>query len=237
MRLQHRMLRIDLRKTILNSTSYSIVTKINARAKRISIKIKSHEIVELVVPSEKLVKTAMKFFETKRIWVENNLSKISHLVKVYKVEPGNEIPVWGYNKALKLEKADRAFLTDDELIIPNNFNQLIKLEVRQFLKKELSAYLRLRVVQLASVMNLHFYNITIKDTKSKWGSCSIDGELSFAFRLVFLPKEVVDYVIVHELAHLKHMNHSQEFWGLVEKHCSNFKQLRNALKRAPQVEI
>lgn len=73
-------------------------------------------------------------------------------------------------------------------------------------------------------------NIRIKDQKTRWGSCSSVGNLNFNFRLIFAPKEVLDYVVVHELSHLKHMNHSEEFWNSVEKILPDYKKMRQWLK-------
>ena len=75
------------------------------------------------------------------------------------------------------------------------------------------------------------YNkITIRDQKTRWGSCSSNGTLSFSFRLMLAPPRVLDYVVVHELCHLKHMNHSKEFWNMVESILPDYKEHRKWLK-------
>lgn len=80
-----------------------------------------------------------------------------------------------------------------------------------------------------------FYNHTlnkvfIKNTKSRWGSCSTKGNLNFNYKLLFLPQEVADYVVVHELCHLKHFNHGPDFWALVAQACPNYRTHRRALQ-------
>lgn len=76
-----------------------------------------------------------------------------------------------------------------------------------------------------------FKNISVRDQKSRWGSCSSRGNLNFNYRLSLLPPELADYIIVHELCHLKEMNHSRNFWQLVAKAVPNYKQLKKELKK------
>ena len=76
----------------------------------------------------------------------------------------------------------------------------------------------------------NYSKITIRDQKTRWGSCSASGTLSFSFRLMMAPPRVLDYVIVHELCHLTHMNHSKEFWNMVESILPDYKEHRKWLK-------
>ncbi len=75
-----------------------------------------------------------------------------------------------------------------------------------------------------------YHSITIRDQKTRWGSCSSRGTLSFNYRLIFAPPAVLDYVVVHELCHLTHMNHSADFWNLVGSVMPDYKQHRKWLK-------
>jgi predicted metal-dependent hydrolase len=72
--------------------------------------------------------------------------------------------------------------------------------------------------------------VAIKNMKSRWGSCSSKGNLNFHYRVAFLPEELLDYVIVHELCHLKLFNHSKAFWNLVAEKSPNYSQLRKQLQ-------
>lgn len=73
--------------------------------------------------------------------------------------------------------------------------------------------------------------VAIKNTKRIWGSCSRKGNLNFSYALLFLPRELCDYIVVHELCHLKELNHSKDFWALVEEALPNYRALRAELRR------
>ena len=80
----------------------------------------------------------------------------------------------------------------------------------------------------------HYTSITIRDQKTRWGSCSSSGTLSFNYRLIFAPPAILDYVVVHELCHLTHMNHSRDFWNMVESVLPDYKERRQWLKEHGQ---
>lgn len=78
--------------------------------------------------------------------------------------------------------------------------------------------------------NLKYKKITIRDQKTRWGSCSKEGNLSFNYKILHLPLHLADYIVVHELCHLRELNHSQKFWNLVATTFPNYKILRQELK-------
>lgn len=80
------------------------------------------------------------------------------------------------------------------------------------------------------IMNVTFHNITVKEQKTRWGSCSSKKNLNFNWKLLMMPESILEYVVVHELAHLKYMNHSQYFWKEVEKVLPDYKNRRKWLK-------
>ena len=76
----------------------------------------------------------------------------------------------------------------------------------------------------------NYTSITVRDQRSRWGSCSSRGTLSFNYRLIFAPPAVLDYVVVHELCHLTHMNHSKDFWNMVSSVMPEYKEYRKWLR-------
>jgi predicted metal-dependent hydrolase len=98
-------------------------------------------------------------------------------------------------------------------------------------RKQAETFVRQRTRELNQIYGFEYRRITIRNQRTRWGSCSRKGNLSFNYRIILLPPELADYVIVHELCHLQEMNHSKNFWVLVAKVVPNPKKVRRALRR------
>lgn len=94
---------------------------------------------------------------------------------------------------------------------------------------------RARIAELNTVYGFSFGRITIRNQRTRWGSCSSQKNLSFNYRLLFLPPKEQDYIIVHELCHLREMNHSPRFWTLVEKTVPEYRELRRMLRERAKI--
>ena len=103
--------------------------------------------------------------------------------------------------------------------------------VMDFLKREARADLERASAAYAIAMQVEFARLSVRDTKTRWGSCSSNGTLSFSWRLVMAPPRVLDYVAAHEVAHLQEMNHGPEFWDLVYRHCPHTERSRKWLRK------
>jgi len=97
-------------------------------------------------------------------------------------------------------------------------------------KHQALAFVQEKVERFNSVYQFPFKAIRIKDQKTKWGSCSRQGNLNFNYKILFLPESMADYLVVHELCHLKELNHSERFWGLVEKTIPRHLELREEMR-------
>ena len=109
--------------------------------------------------------------------------------------------------------------------------QLIKDGVEKALRQESKAYLPRRLRYLAMTHGFSYERVRFTHAKSRWGSCSTTGTISLNIMLMSLPNELIDYVLLHELNHTRHMDHSREFWQDLEKVCPHAKRRRNWLKQ------
>lgn len=184
----------------------------NPRARRVIIRIRHGE-VDLVIPRRGSLKGALKFFESKKDWVHNRLAhqpqKITMAIgSVFKVMGEEKKVVYGTMRG-------KSVVTEDSIIIngdPALAGQKIKRAVSEHLKTEISKM----AAEKARMLGVKFGKIAIRDNVTRWGSCSSSGTLSFAWRIAFAPRFVVEYLACHEVAHIREMNHSQKFWQLVE---------------------
>lgn len=109
------------------------------------------------------------------------------------------------------------------------YQQAVKRYLSRFYEKEAHVFIPKRVRHYSHLLGESFGRIAIKDQKSRWGSCSSARNLNFNKRLMMAPIEVLDYVVVHELCHLKQMNHSEKFWSEVEKILPDYKERKKWL--------
>jgi predicted metal-dependent hydrolase len=113
---------------------------------------------------------------------------------------------------------------------------LLKKHLMKFYHEKAVVHLNQRVRILSESTGLIPKRLTFRNQKTRWGSCSSDGSLNLNWKLIAFDESVIDYVIIHELCHLKHPNHSKRFWTLVEAHCPNYKRLNKQLNQA-QFEV
>ena len=157
---------------------------------------------------------AIKFLESKQKWLENIFQKSPKKVALM---PGDSIEVLGRRIVLQHDDKLRANRWNDQdgVLIVGGAPDMFERRVRDFIKAEFLK--KLREVIRSAPQEFWPERIAIRDTTSRWGSCSSTGTMSFSWRLAFAPLDVMRYVVMHELAHKKHMDHSNEFWTTVRE--------------------
>jgi predicted metal-dependent hydrolase len=192
------------------------------------LQISSGNELEVILPRGCQLKDAEDFILKKQVWVKKHLNKKA-------VEPeylflGKQIQVKEYyhlfNKKHKITYKDGVL----EIISPEQSSVTVPELYNAWLRHSAQKYLSSRVRELAGRPGFRVNRISVRGQKTRWGSCSSGGNLSFNYRLMRHRHEVIDYVIIHELCHLKEMNHSEKFWKLVQAFCPDYKKLRKELK-------
>ncbi len=153
---------------------------------------------------------------------------------------GIELPsenLHGYQFLLLGERCT-VYLTDERKIGYDQRTHAVYLPAKnsrkrliQWLKENAARILTERTEKLAQIMKTAYKSVTISSARGKWGSCSFDNALRYSYRLLYAPKSVIEYVVVHELAHTRHKNHSALFWAEVAKYVPDWKEKRAWLKR------
>lgn len=206
----------------------------NPRAKRIILRIdpKKGEAVA-VAPSRRKLAEAAAFAKSKKAWI---ISQLNKQVDLLHFEENVVFPLRGKPCRISLQAAADspriASLVQGEeqiLHLPGAPDTLPARALR-YLKKAAREDLTKAVSFHADRLGVRPARISIKDTRSRWGSCSAKGNLSFSWRLILADPFVLDYVAAHEVAHLLEMNHSPAFWAQVERTYPDWKPARNWLR-------
>lgn len=208
--------------------------RLSARARRITLKIEPNGEVVVVTP-KRFSQRQMEQFVTQNIdWIERTKQKLAHKRQNEYGDNGQSLHLFGkhYRKEV-ISTSSRPYgvsVQGEILYIntsqPGRANALVE----RFLKNTAEEYIVPRTHRLAEKMAITFRNISLRQQKTRWGSCSSKGNLNFNWRLVHAPPKVIDYVIIHELAHRQHMNHSARFWALVAKYDGDYAQHRRWLQ-------
>lgn len=204
-------------------------------SRNIRMRIDNSGIVKVSLPYYTPYIFAKKFINDNINWIETKLNKI-HLRQDSYFYLGEKIELT--KRVCTNIKKVNYILNEKKLIIEvNNYSYLAQDLYIKWLKERAKEYIPSRVKEFSLKYGFEFNTIKIKNMTSRWGSCSSKKNLSFNLKLMYFNSNIIDYVIIHELCHLKEMNHSNKFWGLVESIIPNYKdyklQLNNFIHTKP----
>jgi predicted metal-dependent hydrolase len=171
-------------------------------------------------------------------WVLRKLTEwAARPVHVVRWEDGEMLPLFGANIRLRLiatEKLEGVERAGDDLLVACRDTSPARVArlVTGWYRREALPYLAQRTFHFARLHGYPIPRVMLSNALGRWGSCNVRREVRLAWRLMKAPPEVIDYVICHELAHLRQMNHSAAFWAEVERMCVDYKSLRDALEKA-----
>ncbi|WP_417261905.1 M48 family metallopeptidase [Celeribacter sp.] len=188
----------------------------SSRAKRLSLRVSRLDgRVTLSMPARLPEREALAFLREKEDWIRKHLgTRAPEQAAVF----GASVPFLGREVEIVPGKGRRALLKDGRLEVPGEADR-VAARVKAFLKLEAQMRLREASDRYAALLNTDYGRITLRDPRSRWGSCTSAGNLMYSWRLVMAPAVVLDYVAAHEVAHRLEMNHSDRFWAHVARVC------------------
>jgi predicted metal-dependent hydrolase len=202
------------------------------RARRMRLRIIPGKGLEVVLPRGFAMREAAAFVRRERDWVLRALDQIVVSDQVDLVD-GAVVPFLGEILTLRLHNGstNRVRRSGDMLLVARADGIPAPDLIESWCRKEARRVFRERALLHAGSLGVEIGRIAVKDTRSRWGSCSEKGNLNFSWRLMLAPFEVMDYVVAHEVAHLCELNHSSRFWSIVETICPDYRRHRLWLRR------
>jgi len=204
-----------------------------------SIEIVAGEVV-VRAPSRVSESVLLHWVQQKRLWVLKHLaSQMEQVRHEIRLCQGAEIPLHGTSHRLEWfvgESSQVTRLHNSTLLVSlssrirRSESEAAEELLKSWLLQEAQSHLQRRLQQLSQQTALYPKDLQVKGFKRRWGQCSALGVVKLNWRLIHAPQAVQDYVIIHELCHLREMNHSPAFWQLVARHCPDYKALRAFIK-------
>lgn len=205
------------------------------RTRRISLKFAVASGFTLRVPFDLELVRISTFLDKHKRWiasrVERNLS----------IPPKQSIfdQIWYRGNLVRIDchydSNDQAITVNENRIVAHvsgTEQHDLEYHIKRWMMEKAYDELTVRLREIAQIMKVRFQKVTIRNQKSRWGSCSIRGNINLNWRLIQLAPDVSDYVLIHELCHIVHMNHSTAFWNLVRQYTPNLSDLRKQLRRS-----
>ena len=192
-----------------NGTYIPIIIKTRAGLKSITMRPKFVPKNEIHVSKPYFVNDSnvYSFIERKKVWLE----RVFNDNQKKDISDGDKIFIFGKEVLIKHNPEQRLNTYSNDVLTLGGDDIILKHRLKEFIKKEMVKETKKIIISL----NDNFFvpkRITIKDTSSRWGSCSSNSNISLSIRIAFAPYDVFRYVVIHEVSHLKHMDHSKDFW-------------------------
>lgn len=225
-----------------------VLLRKSTRAKHIRITVKPFEGVSVSVPPLATFKQAESVVTEKVDWIKKQLGRMQETENRFTVfSESSSSPVPGYSLSIEQHQGTDVYTGLEERIIIVRYPQGRRVEeeeIQQAIRKTIEKALRekakedipVKTARLARKHGFVYNRISIKNLKTRWGSCSQEGNLNFNIHLMRLPDHLLDYVILHELAHTVEPNHSKRYWALLDRIYGNVREIDRELNQY-QIQI
>ncbi len=222
----------------LNGKTIPYIVKRSTRARHVRFEIRCGTGLTVFIPRFYSIGRLRDLFKEKQAWILRNFttySKRQRLSVEKEIKSGDFIPYLGRElRVLTTEncgKTDQVTLEWDRVIVSTSSKKKLNVVLEQWYRIQAAKLTKERLDKWSARLHVSYNRVTIRGQKTRWGSCSRKGNLSFNWKLLMAPEPVVDYVIIHELTHLKEMNHSKRFWQLVAERCPRWREHKKWLRK------
>ena len=218
----------------------SIDRIIRSKRRTVALIVEHDGSVTVRAPMRLSDSTIQEFAEKHIQWVEKKKTEMRAVTppQPKQYQPDETFLFLGKEYALEVVSTQRQkLILDDRFQIAESALGNAELVFQKWYRQQASHFIPERVKFFAELHQLQYEKIKITSARTRWGSCSPKNTLSFSWRLMLTPPEVIDYVIIHELAHTVHHNHSKRFWSLVEKFLPDYKARRKQLRQYGQQSL
>lgn len=207
----------------------------NDRARQLTLRIDAGgRSLRVTIPPGLAPGEVNRFLKRQQDWLEERLAK---LPKRPQVRPGIRIPLRGMPHVIVHLPERRGTVSvgrkedGTPALFVHGEREHLPRRLADFLKKQAKRDIEALVLKHTAAINKRAKSVRFRDTSSRWGSCTSDGKLSFSWRIMMAPKPIINYLVAHEVAHLKQMNHGPKFWKLCEELCPDTERCKDWLKR------
>ena len=220
--------------TLINGKTLRYRVRRNPRARRRLVRVSRETGVVVTLPRGDRLDVAQELLQAWSDWIEERVERegVWDGPVVRSFATGSRILLHGEPHTLRLDplpagrSRSRMRLQDDTLVLELPPSDLLSPRdaLQRHLKKEGGRFLRERVAHWVAITDLHPARVVVGERRTRWGSCSSRGTISLCYRLVMAPPQVADAIVVHELCHLRHMNHSRRFYTLLESFLPDYRE-------------
>jgi predicted metal-dependent hydrolase len=212
---------------------YRVAIRRSPQSRRFTLRVRAPtRDVLLTMPERASLKAAREFAERHSAWIGARLARLPRPVVF---APGETAPLRGVDHAIVHRPHARGVVWVEQgeggpLICVAGEGPHVSRRVADFLKREARKDIEAAVLRYAKALGVRPKSLAVRDTVSRWGSCSSEGRLSFSWRLILAPPNVLDYLAAHEVTHMVHLNHSEKFWTLLCRICPDTNRAEGWLK-------
>lgn len=232
------MIVVGKREARLDGQTVSYTVKRSPRAKHARLEVRSETGLTVVLPMRYKSSQIPGLLREKRHWILSNLARFGQIRlpgASKELKSGDTVAYLGQSLQIVTQKsrsnAESVKLERNRLAVATGAgNCRLRLALERWFRMQAAELIGEKVDKLSAQLGVTYNRLVIRGQRTRWGSCSQKGNLSFNWRLIMVQEPVIDYVIIHELAHLQEMNHSERFWRLVAQHCPRWREHRKWLR-------